>query len=90
MPKKKEMSSSCCSGKSGAGSYRVESIVSVDNRGQMVLPKELRTKMDLKVNDKLAVISFPDDSGCLLLLKSENLEQTLKNLLDPIIAKQKK
>lgn len=88
--KKKKNTSGCCSGKSGAGSYKVESIVSVDNRGQMVLPKDLRTKMDLKVNDKLAVISFPDDNSCLLLLKSENLEENLKNLLDPIIAKQKK
>ena len=35
---------------------RVDSLVSVDDRGQMVLPKELRDKAGIKGGDKLAVI----------------------------------
>ena len=36
---------SCC---------RVESIISVDERGQMVLPKDLRDKANIRAGDKLA------------------------------------
>jgi hypothetical protein len=32
----------------GFGSYKVDSLVSVDDRGQMVLPKELRDKAGIK------------------------------------------
>jgi antitoxin PrlF len=32
-------------------------MVSVDERGQMVLPKDLREKANIKAGDKLAVVS---------------------------------
>jgi AbrB family looped-hinge helix DNA binding protein len=40
---------SCC---------KVESVVSVDDRGQMVLPKEIRERANIKAGAKLAVISI--------------------------------
>jgi AbrB family looped-hinge helix DNA binding protein len=36
----------------------VESIVSVDERGQMVLPKDIREKAKIRPGDKLAVVSM--------------------------------
>ena len=38
------------------GCCRVESLVSIDERGQMVLPKEIRNKAGIKAGDKLAVV----------------------------------
>jgi len=35
----------------------VESLVGVVERGQMVLPKELRDRADIKAGDKLAVVA---------------------------------
>jgi len=49
--------SCCASGGLAADCCRVESLVGVDERGQMVLPKELRDRADIKAGDKLAVVA---------------------------------
>jgi antitoxin PrlF len=69
---------SCC---------KVESIVSVDERGQMVLPKEIRDKAKIGAGDKLAVISMEKDGKirCLSLIKVEDLESMVKSLLGPVM-----
>ena len=38
------------------GCCKVDAVVTVDSKGQIVLPKDLREKAKLKPNDKLAVI----------------------------------
>jgi len=69
---------SCC---------RVESIVSVDERGQMVLPKDVREKAKIKAGDKLAVVSLENDGKvcCLSLIKVEELEGMVKSMLGPVM-----
>jgi len=66
---------------------KVESIISVDERGQMVLPKELRDKMNISTGDKLAVISWEKDGKvcCLSLIKAENLAEMTRDLLAPMM-----
>jgi len=66
--------------------WRVESIVSIDERGQMVLPKELRDKAKIHAGDKLALISW-DKGGeicCLYLIKTEHLAERVKDFLGPM------
>ena len=66
--------------------WRVESIVSIDERGQMVLPKELRDKARIRAGDKLALISW-DKGGeicCLYLIKTEHLAERVKDFLGPM------
>jgi len=76
-----------CSPLSKEGSdWRVESIVSIDERGQMVLPKELRDKAKIRPGDKLALISW-DKGGeicCLYLIKTEQLAERVRDFLGPI------
>ncbi len=69
---------SCC---------KVESIVAVDERGQMVLPKEIRAKADIRAGDKLAVVSMENDGKicCLSLIKVEELERMVKSILGPVM-----
>ena len=69
---------SCC---------KVESIVSVDERGQMVLPKEVREKAKIGAGDKLAVVSMEMDGVicCLSLIKAEKLESMVKSMLGPVM-----
>lgn len=71
------------------GCCKVDALVSVDERGQMVLPKEIRDKADIKSGDKLAVVSFQNEekSCCLVLMKAKDLEETVKNMLGPLIKK---
>ncbi len=69
---------SCC---------KVESIVSVDERGQMVLPKEVREKAQIRSGDKLAVVCI-EKSGkvcCLSLIKADELEGMVKSMLGPVM-----
>lgn len=41
----------------GNNSCEIEAIVSFDERGQLVIPKDLRKKFNLKAGDKFALIS---------------------------------
>lgn len=42
----------------------IEAIVSFDERGQLVIPKDLRKKFNLKAGDKFALISCLSPSNC--------------------------
>lgn len=83
---KGDLACSISTGKNNAG-CKVESIVSVDERGQMVLPKELREKAKLGAGDKLAVTSWEKDGKvcCITLIKVEDLVEMVKGQLGPII-----
>jgi antitoxin PrlF len=65
---------------------KVESVISVDERGQMVLPKELREKANIKAGDKLAVVSWGQKEGvsCLALIKIDDLNGLVKQMLGPV------
>jgi len=69
--------------------YNVEAILSVDERGQMVLPKDVREKAGIKTGTKLALISWEKDGGicCLALIKAENLSGMVKEVLEPLMHK---
>jgi antitoxin PrlF len=71
----------------GASCCAVEALVTVDERGQMVLPKELRAKAGIKAGDKLAVTSWEKDGEicCIALIKADNLETMVKGMLRPLM-----
>lgn len=66
---------------------RVESLISIDERGQMVLPKDLREKAKIRAGDKFALISWEKEGEicCLTLIKAEHLADGIKNFLGPIM-----
>ena len=78
----------CCGsdGKTGA-ICKVESIVGIDERGQMVLPKELRERAKIAAGDRLALASWEKDGVvcCITLIKVEDLVDMVKGQLGPII-----
>jgi len=86
MPKKNQKV--CCSPvEMGMNYCKVESIISVDERGQMVLPKELRDRANIRAGDKLAIISW-DKGGevcCIYLIKAEHLAERVKDFLGPMM-----
>lgn len=78
----------CCSPESrGPGHYRLHSILSIDDRGQMVLPKEVRDKAGIRAGDKLALVSWERDGKicCMSLLKVDELSGMVKNVLEPLM-----
>ena len=78
---------SCCSAVTTGACCKVEALVSVDERGQMVLPKETREKVGIQAGDKLAVIRLEKDGRtcCLALVKAEDLAGMVKTLLGPMM-----
>lgn len=69
---------SCC---------RVESLVSVDERGQMVLPKDIRERAGIGPGEKLAVVSWEHGGKvcCISLVKATALTGMVQSLLGPMI-----
>jgi AbrB family looped-hinge helix DNA binding protein len=78
----------CCTpaGK-GMGCCKVESLISVDDRGQMVLPKGIREKANIKPGDKLAVVSWEKDGKmcCITLVKADDFAEMVKGMLGPMV-----
>ena len=69
---------SCC---------KIEALISVDERGQMVLPKEIRDKSGIHTGDKLALISWEKDGKvcCFTLIKVDEFGDMVKGLLGPMM-----
>ena len=76
----------CCM-PGGMGRSKVESIVSVDERGQMILPKDIRERAKIRGGDKIAVVSMEMDGKicCLSLIKVEELETMVRSVLGPVM-----
>ena len=85
------MSNNCC---------QIEAIVSFDDRGQLVLPKDLRKKFNLKAGDKFALISCvtPESEGdccgtdsqgglcCFTLVHTSQLTGMVEQALEPMMS----
>jgi len=71
-----------------AGSYHIEGIISVDERGQMVLPKEARVKAGIQAGDKLALVGWRkgDRVCCFSLIKVEEMGEMLGELVSSLMA----
>lgn len=69
---------SCC---------KVEALVSVDERGQMILPKEIRDKANIRAGDKLAVTSWEKGGKiyCISLIRAEEFNEMVKGMLGPVM-----
>lgn len=73
-----ELVKTCC---------RIESLLSIDERGQMVLPKDLRDRAKIKPGDKLALVTWEKEGEvcCLTLIKADFLSAGVKDFLGPVL-----
>ncbi len=88
MAKKAEDEFCCAPADEEIGSCcRVESIISVDDRGQMVLPKEIRARAGIRPGDKLAAVCWEKDGEvcCISLIKVEHLTGMVRDMLAPMM-----
>jgi AbrB family looped-hinge helix DNA binding protein len=69
------------------GCCKVDAVVTVDSKGQIVLPKDLREKAKLKPNDKLAVIGCERNGEicCIMMVRADDLGNTVKTMLGPML-----
>lgn len=67
----------CCS---------IEAIVTCDERGQIVLPKDIRQKMSIEAGDKLTLMILGSKNPCcMMLMKAKNLESAATNIIKVIV-----
>ena len=66
---------------------KIDAVVTVDAKGQVVLPKDLREKANIAASDKLAVIAVEQDGKvcCIVMVKADALGSTVKGMLGPIL-----
>lgn len=76
-------SNKCCN-----SSCSIEAVVSVDERGQLVLPKELREKYGVRAGDKFIVATLMNDSSlcCIALLKADSLNSVIVEQIAPVFS----
>ncbi len=77
-----------CVSISGFRGIKLESLVSIDDRGQIVLPKDLRERAKIRAGHKLAVVLCQDKSGdvcCISLIKAEALTESIKKAFGPLL-----
>jgi len=59
----------------------------MDAKGQIILPKDLREKANLKPNEKIAVVACEKDGEvcCIMMLKAEKLQGAVTKTLGPLL-----
>ena len=58
-------------------------IVTVNDKGQVVIPSDARATIDLKTGDKLLVMVHPSHEG-VVLIKPDGLEAFAKQMLNQL------
>jgi antitoxin PrlF len=78
MAKRDTNDESCCA---------VEALITVDERGQMVLPKDVRESAGIRPGDKLALIAWKKDGAvcCMSLIKADELKSMVRSKLGPLM-----
>jgi len=71
-----------------AHACRIEVVLTVDDRDQMVLPKDVRLKAGLSAGDKLALIGWEREARvcCPALMEVENLSGMARDVLRAAVA----
>jgi len=77
-----------CRGVNRLDCCRVEAVVNVDARGQMVLPKELREKAGIGPDQKLALLSWMQgrDLCCITLQRADDLAEMVRRTYGPLLS----
>lgn len=66
---------------------RIDAIITIDAKGQIVLPKDLREKANIKPNDKLALVACEKNGEvcCITMVKAEKLVGAVTKALGPLL-----
>ena len=67
---------------------QVEAVLSIDSRGQIVIPKEVRKRARIHDGDKLTLVSWMnrDEVCCLALIRTENLSSDVSGMMHSLLA----
>jgi len=66
---------------------RIDAVITMDAKGQIVLPKDLRIKANFKPSDKIAVVACEKQGEvcCIMMVKAEKLVGAITKTLGPLL-----
>jgi antitoxin PrlF len=66
---------------------RIDAIITMDIKGQIILPKDLREKANFRPNDKIAVVACEKDGEvcCIMMVKADKLVGAVTKTLGPLL-----
>jgi AbrB family looped-hinge helix DNA binding protein len=66
---------------------RIDAVITIDVKGQIVLPKDLREKANFKPNDKIAVVACEKNREvcCIMMIKAERLVGAVTKAIGPLL-----
>ena len=66
---------------------RIDAVVTMDAKGQIVLPKDLRDKANFRPNDKIALVASEKNGEvcCIMMLKADKLVSAVTKTLGPLL-----
>lgn len=64
--------------------FELEAVISFDERGQLILPKEVRAKFGLEAGEKFALVSCTDNGNlcCFHIIKTNMLSKTIGQMVN--------
>jgi AbrB family looped-hinge helix DNA binding protein len=66
---------------------RIDAVITMDAKGQIVLPKDLRERANFKPNDKIALVASEKNGEvcCIMMLKADRLVGAVTKTLGPLL-----
>ena len=66
---------------------KIDAVITLDIKGQIVLPKDLREKANMKPNDKIAIVACEKNGEvcCIMMIKAEKLVEAVTKTINPLI-----
>lgn len=84
----KEFDDCCPTSSDPPKSYcSIEAVITLDERGQILLPKELREKAGMKAGDKFVAIACKKEGEtcCITLVPVEKMAESVRQFLGPFL-----
>ena len=76
-----------CKSHDNPSTCQVEAVLSIDSRGQIVIPKEVRKRANIRDGDKLALVSWMnrEEICCLALIRADNLSSVASGMMHSLL-----
>lgn len=70
-----------------ADTCKIDAIITMDAKGQFVLPKDLRERANFQPNDKIALVASEKNGEvcCIMMIKAERLAGAVTRTLAPLL-----
>lgn len=80
-------SSTSCNCRNNSNGLKIESILTMDAKGQIVLPKDVRDRLGFTAGEKIALIVLENNGNpcCMTLMKASLLSEGVKGFLEPLM-----